>query len=151
MFTPEEKELIRQKARIAEEHLLNYNLRPFYGLPKDQLLIRISDAYPGVWLETAYGAVAFARLYPEQKNVARNMVEVFLNCQMKTASFLWRCWTVPTPKIPPSRRFSTSRFKKWSLSAWSVWKLTSWQVTTTYWCGCMMHLPAGMPGSAPTA
>ena len=100
MFTPQEQEMIRKKALIAEEHLLNYNLRPFYGLPKDQLLIRISDAYPGVWLETAFGAVALARLYPDRKDIARNMVEMFLACQTEDGQFPLAVLDRPDPKDP---------------------------------------------------
>jgi len=100
MFTEAEKIKIREKARIAEEHLLSYNLRPFYGLPEDQLLIRISDCYPGVWLETSYSAVVFSKMYPQYKQVARNMVELFLNCQTEDGQFPLAILDRPDPKDP---------------------------------------------------
>ena len=42
-------------------------------------LLKISNEYPGLWLEHLYDSVAYARLYPEKIYLAENAVNAFID------------------------------------------------------------------------
>lgn len=44
-------------------------------------LLMISTQYPGLWLEHAYDAVIFAKMYPDKLYLAKNTVEIFIENQ----------------------------------------------------------------------
>ena len=100
MFTEQERIKIREKARIAEDYLINKRLKPVYGCPQDQPLLKISENYPGVWLEETLDSVLFARLFPEHRYAARNMVELFLRNQFPNGQFPYAVLDRPDPNDP---------------------------------------------------
>jgi len=100
MFTTQERALIKEKARIAQERLFSVNFKSFYGCPQDQPVLRISDQYPGVWLEHSLDSIIFARLFPEHRYAARNMVELFLRHQKADGQFPLAILDQPDPTDP---------------------------------------------------
>lgn len=69
----------------AEETLFQKNITTFGG--HEGRLIRISDAYPGVWMEHAYDPVIFAELYPKHKDVALSQARIFFENQTEDGQF----------------------------------------------------------------
>ena len=100
MFTEQEKIKIREKARIAEKVLTTTRLKRFHGCPENELFLKISDNYPGIWLESTLDSVLFARLFPEHRYAARNMVELFLRHQYPNGQFPLAVLDRPDPKDP---------------------------------------------------
>ena len=61
-------------------------MRCFQSVGK--LLPFISDAYPGIWLETSvYGSLTLARMEPEGLQIAENTVNTFLDYQTADGQF----------------------------------------------------------------
>lgn len=77
LHTEKALELYKQ----AEETLFTKNLTTF-GNHKGKLL-KISGTYSGVWLEHAYDPLLFAKLFPQEKEVAVSQAEFFLDNQRK--------------------------------------------------------------------
>lgn len=100
MFTPEETFRIREKALIAQDYLLNRRLKLFYGCGEDHPILKISENYPGIWLESTLDSVLLARLFPEKRYAARNMVELFLHNQTPQGQFPLAVLDRPDPKDP---------------------------------------------------
>ncbi|MBQ3761791.1 MAG: hypothetical protein II875_07260 [Clostridia bacterium] len=76
------KEMIREKAELAQKRLSEFHLRRIANVDGDILLI--STAYPGVWLEHAFDGLCYARLHaddPEKRLIAENQMRLFLNNQ----------------------------------------------------------------------
>ena len=63
------------------ERLNNFNL--FRLHPDGKIVLRISQAYNGLWLEHAYDAVVFAELFPEKAFVSLNQINTFLEYQLE--------------------------------------------------------------------
>lgn len=79
MFTDEQIKVIRERYNSAMERITHKNIGRFQGHSKELFLI--SDEYPGVWLEHAYDSVFFAKLEPKYANIAKNVLNLFLNHQ----------------------------------------------------------------------
>ncbi len=79
MFNEKQKEKIRERYALAMSTVTEKNISFFKN--SDVPLFRISDTYPGIWLEHAYDSVFFARLEPKYLYVAKNVLSVFLNNQ----------------------------------------------------------------------
>lgn len=77
MFTNEEKKSIQARYNEAMERIRTKNIGCFKG--HDKPLFLISDEYPGVWLEHAYDSVFFAKLEPQYTDIAKNVLELFLD------------------------------------------------------------------------
>ena len=74
-----------EKYKIAEETLINENIKTFEG--HQGKLVRISSIYAGVWLEHAYDAVVFSTLYPKHKDVALSQARIFFENQSDEGQF----------------------------------------------------------------
>ena len=72
-------EKIRADYQTVMDRIRSIHIKPFPGLPEPLFLI--SNAYPGVWLEHVYDAIAWAELEPSMANVARAQVKLFLDNQ----------------------------------------------------------------------
>lgn len=70
---------IREKYQAAVNRITGVHIKSFPGQIGPVFLI--STAYPGVWLEHAYDAIAYANLFPEGKEIARNQTLLFLRNQ----------------------------------------------------------------------
>ena len=62
--------------------------------------MKISENYPGIWLESTLDSVLFARLFPEHRYAARNMVELFLRNQYPNGQFPFCVMDRPDPEDP---------------------------------------------------
>ncbi len=82
---PASLEKIRSDYQTVMERIRSVHIKPFPGLPEPLFLI--SNAYPGVWLEHAYDAIAWARLEPSMAQVARAQVKLFLDNQRPDGQF----------------------------------------------------------------
>ncbi len=72
-------EKIRTDYKTVMDRIKSVHIKPFPGLPEPLFLI--SNTYPGVWLEHAYDAIAWAEMEPSMANVARAQVKLFLDNQ----------------------------------------------------------------------
>lgn len=77
-------EIFRQYETVLNR-IKNVHIKCFPGHPEPVFLI--SDAYPGVWLEHAYDAIAWANYCPEMAYVARAQVNLFLDNQKEDGQF----------------------------------------------------------------
>lgn len=75
---PEKADVIRDYNTVLER-IKRIHIKKFPGHPEPLFLI--SDAYPGVWLEHAFDAVAWAGLSPQTAYVSRAQVNLFLDNQ----------------------------------------------------------------------
>jgi len=71
--------LLREQKQIILERIHSHHLRPWGGLEGN--IFFISDTYPGVWLEHTFDGIAWADYCPEQHEVSRNQVRLFLKWQ----------------------------------------------------------------------
>lgn len=79
MFTDEQIKVIKERYNSAMERITHKNIGRFQGHSRELFLI--SDEYPGVWLEHAYDSVFFAKLEPKYANIAKNVLNLFLDHQ----------------------------------------------------------------------
>jgi hypothetical protein len=77
-------EILRQYEMVLNR-IKNIHIKCFPGHPEPIFLI--SNAYPGVWLEHAYDAIAWADFCPEMAFVARAQVNLFLDNQKEDGQF----------------------------------------------------------------
>ncbi len=87
---PSPQEIAASKAQVLER-IRNHHLRRFAG--SKGKIFYISDAYPGVWLEHTYDAVAWGCLYPEESEIAMNQVRLFLDHQKPDGQlpcYIWK-------------------------------------------------------------
>jgi len=88
------KALLRRQKQIVLDRIHSHHLRTWNGL--DGNIFFISDAYPGVWLEHVYDGVAWADYCPEQHEVSRNQVRLFLNWQKPDGQLPCYVWATKT-------------------------------------------------------
>ena len=72
-------QVLRSRKQEALERIQNIHIKCFPGY--DHPVFLISNAYPGVWLEHAYDAVAYARLCEDGKRVLWGQMHLFLDKQ----------------------------------------------------------------------
>lgn len=70
---------VKEIYAAAEQHMKNDNIGYFEGF--DKPLFRISNVYPGVWLEHLYDSVFYAKLYPGENEYMRNIIELYISNQ----------------------------------------------------------------------
>ena len=66
---------------ILIDRLEKFNIFKLY--PDGKPVLRISEAYNGLWLEHAYDAVVFSELFPEKSNISLNQINTFLDYQLE--------------------------------------------------------------------
>ena len=71
------KAQIAEKYELAEKRIHEVHLRKIGSSEGNVFLI--STAYPGVWIEHAFDGLVYAQLYPEDKNVAKNQMRLFID------------------------------------------------------------------------
>ncbi len=75
-------ERIRERYKQALQRIREHHIKTFEGQPGPVVLI--SSQYPGVWLEHAFDALCYARLFPERpdaQDVLRGEINLFLDNQ----------------------------------------------------------------------
>ncbi len=72
-------EKIKEIYEKAEDRMKNINIGCFKGM--DKPLFKISDCYPGIWLEHLYDSVMYARLYRGENEYLKNAIELFIDNQ----------------------------------------------------------------------
>lgn len=50
-------------------------------------MLMISTQYPGLWLEHAYDAVIYAKMYPDKLYLAKNTIEIFIENQREDGQY----------------------------------------------------------------
>lgn len=85
--------LDEQKQQILDR-IHTHHLRPWPGA--DGNIFYISDQYPGVWLEHTFDAIAWADYCPEQHEVSRNQVRMFLHWQKPDGQLPCYIWARET-------------------------------------------------------
>ena len=83
-------ESVKNVLKAVRERIDGYHIRCFEGMTKPLFLV--STCYPGVWLEHANDACAYAKLEPSQLSLARNTVELFLDRQTPEGQFPCYVW-----------------------------------------------------------
>ena len=79
MTTVPSQALLREQKQIILDRIHSHHLRPWGGLEGN--IFFISDQYPGVWLEHTFDGITWADYCPEQHEVSRNQVRLFLKWQ----------------------------------------------------------------------
>ena len=83
--------LLRAKKQQALDRIYTYHLRPWCGSVGNTFFI--SDTYPGLWLEHTFDAIAWAGYEPEQHDVSRSQVRLFLSQQKPDGQlpcYIWK-------------------------------------------------------------
>lgn len=83
--------LLRAKKQQALDRIYTYHLRPWCGSVGNTFFI--SDTYPGLWLEHTFDAIAWAGYEPEQHDVSRSQVRLFLSRQKPDGQlpcYIWK-------------------------------------------------------------
>ena len=75
------REVLLARRDDALSRIENIHVKRFPGY--DEPLFLISNAYPGVWLEHAYDAVAYANLTEDGNRVLRSQMRLFLDKQLE--------------------------------------------------------------------
>ena len=65
----------KERYKIAEETLFTQNVRKLPDF--DGEVVKISDCYPGIWMEHSYDPLVLATLYREFSKVPENQAEMF--------------------------------------------------------------------------
>ncbi|MBQ7039595.1 MAG: alpha-L-rhamnosidase [Clostridia bacterium] len=69
----------KERYKLAEETLFSKNVKE---LPEfEGNVVRISDCYPGIWMEHSYDPLVLATLYPEFSDVPKNQARIFFKHQ----------------------------------------------------------------------
>ena len=69
----------KERYKIAEETLFTQNVRKLPDF--DGEVVKISDCYPGIWMEHSYDPLVLATLYREFSKVPENQAEMFFKHQ----------------------------------------------------------------------
>lgn len=83
--------LLRAKKQQALDRIYTYHLRPWCGSVGNTFFI--SDTYPGLWLEHTFDAIAWTGYEPEQHDVSRSQVRLFLSRQKPDGQlpcYIWK-------------------------------------------------------------
>lgn len=96
MFTEKEKSVIKERFNMAQDRIINTNIRCFKGHKKPVFLI--SDTYPGVWLEHSYDSLFLAKLDKRYLNIAKNTLCLFLDNQRGNGQL--PCYVIDKAKAP---------------------------------------------------
>ncbi len=79
----------RTKIKSICEQIMNridsYHIRKFEGHEKELFLI--SDMYPGIWLEHVYDSLVFAKLDERGRELSKNVINLFIDCQKENGQF----------------------------------------------------------------
>ncbi len=84
MTTPD-AQTVKQLYDTVLQRVKTIHIKRFPGHPEPLFLI--SDAYPGVWLEHAYDAIAWVNFDPTMAYVSRAQVNLFLDNQKEDGQF----------------------------------------------------------------
>ena len=88
------KELMLEKKQRILDRIYDHHLR-LWGGSKGNVFF-ISDTYPGVWMEHLYDGVAWADYRPEEREVAKNHIDVFLSKQTEEGQLPCYIWANET-------------------------------------------------------
>ncbi len=83
-------EKINEICKTAEQRMKNIHIGCFEGMEKP--IFMISDQYPGVWMEHLYDSVMYAKLYPDETEYMRNVMELFISSQTEQGqlpAYIW--------------------------------------------------------------
>lgn len=81
MFSEAEIKEIKRISDICIDRIEKKNIICFEG--KTKKLFVVSEQYPGLWLEHVYDSILYADLFPEKSEIAKNVLELFMNKQSK--------------------------------------------------------------------
>ena len=69
----------KERYKIAEQTLFSHNVKKLPDF--DGEVVKISDCYPGIWLEHAYDPLVLATLYSDFSEVPKNQARIFFKHQ----------------------------------------------------------------------
>ena len=88
------KALLREQKERILDRIDSHHLRPWGG--SEGNIFFISDQYPGVWLEHTFDGIVWADYCPEQHEVSRNQVRLFLKWQKPDGQLPCYIWANET-------------------------------------------------------
>ena len=132
---------VRAASRAAVERIRTYHIKEFPGAAGTVFLI--SNAYPGVWMEHTYDALAWVNLDPSDPGIALRQTKLFLDRQSEEGQFPFRFVDISNPHWggqPQPRNMNHMQecvsFMRLCLEAYHLNPGDSSYLASTYEAGC---------------